>query len=385
VRVFIFIAGLLLVLGTLLDAFETILLPRRINHRFRYSRLYYRTGWRLWRWVAAAWPPGRARESTLGMFGPLSLLGLFFSWVVSLVFGFAMMQWSVRGIQWINLPAATQMTRFTSYLYYSGTTIFTLGLGDVIPMSRFSRMLTIAESGVGLGFLAIIISYLPVLYQAFSKRELSISLLDARAGSPPSCGELLLRLARDGRADSDDDLLREWEQWCAELLESHVSFPVLAYYRSQHANQSWLAALATMLDSCALLLTVAPARNNYRAQVTFGAARHAAVDIALIFLIRPQQDHQPRLSPEALATLLGRLSHHGRQTDAAAEVQERFSALRAMYEPFLEAMATHFMLTLPPMVATDTVIDNWQRSAWMPRTPGIGSLPIAKPDGDHFD
>ena len=113
-------------------------------------------------------------------------------------------------------------------------------------------LLTVIEAGMGFGFMAVIIGYLPVLYQAFSRREVGISLLDARAGSPPSAGQLMLRLVRTDRAAGATPLLAEWERWAAELLESHLSFAVLSSYRSQHDNQSWLAALTVALDACAI-------------------------------------------------------------------------------------------------------------------------------------
>jgi hypothetical protein len=378
-----FIFGLLLILATLLDGFETILLPRRIVNRFRYSRLYYRNGWRLWRRVAAGISDGRWREATLSIFGPLSLLGLFGSWIACLILGFAIMQWSFVSLLSTtgHFPVARS---FEACLYFSGTTYFTLGLGDVIPSAGYSRVLTVAECGLGFGFLAVIISYLPVLYQAFSRREVTISLMDARAGSPPTGGEFVRRLARDSRIEVDDSALREWERWCAELLESHLSFPVLAYYRSQHANQSWLAALTAMLDSCSLLLTLLPAAESHQAQLTFAMARHAAVDIALIFSVRPQMQSS-RSHPGTPIALHDLIHHLGRQPADCAAIESRLSELRGLYEPFLDALAEHLRMSLPPVMVPEPTADNWQRSAWMSRTPGIGDLPAGKSGGDHFD
>ena len=380
----IFIVGLLFVLATLLDGFETILLPRRVNHRFRYSRLYYRNGWRLWRRTATRISAGRWREAMLSVFGPISLLGLFGSWIISLIIGFAAIQWSLSTLISSNELAGVPHT-FSTYLYFSGTTYFTLGLGDVIPTSGFARALTVVECGLGFGFLAVIISYLPVLYQAFSRREVTISLLDARAGSPPTGGELLKRLTHDGQVKADDAVLREWERWCAELLESHISFPVLAFYRSQHANQSWLTALTSMLDGCAFLLTLLPAGESQQAQLTFAMARHAAVDIALIFGVRPELAPDARPHRDASAPLAELLLQTGRTSGDIPEIEKRLEVLRTMYEPFVEALAFHFVLTIPPLFAPHAVDDNWQRSAWMPRAPGIAKLSAGKSGGDHFD
>jgi len=378
------IAGLSLLLMTLLDGFETILLPRRINRRFRYSRLYYRGAWRLWRRLAHIGQPSRLRESMLSVFGPLSMLGLFLSWVASLILGFAIVHWAI-GSEVADSAHLHLGSRFATDLYLSGTTFFTLGLGDVVPLGAWPRALTVAESGLGFGFLAIIISYLPVLYQAFSKREVTISLMDARAGSPPGGGEFLARLAHAGQMESANAILREWEQWCAELLESYLSFPVLAYYRSQHANQSWIASLTTMLDACALMLTTLPSRDSHQVQLTFAMARHSAVDIALIFNVRPKPAAADRLSDDALRQLHDLVRKTGAQPDDSPEAAKRLTELRGVYEPFVVALASHFMLVLPPPVPAEPSADNWQRSAWMARVPGIGRLPLGRTGGDHFD
>src|SRR4029077_10579685 len=154
---------------------------------------------------------------------------------VGLIAGFALLHWSLGTS--LSVPNGADNT-FGTYLYFSGTTFFTLGYGDAVPTSGWGRALSVSEAGIGFGFLAIVISYLPVLYQAFSRREITISLLDARAGSPPTAGELLRRLAEAHSLARIGPLLAEWERWSAELLESHMSFPVLGYYRSQHENQS---------------------------------------------------------------------------------------------------------------------------------------------------
>lgn len=382
-RIAFFVLGLLLILTTLLDGFETILLPRRINRRVRFSRYYYRTTWSVWRRIAFAIPEGRWRESMLSVFGPLSMLGLFGSWIVGLIFSFALLFWSMKAPLSAGGRAGGSYD-FATYLYFSGTNYFTLGLGDVTPLGRVPRTLTVMEAGLGFGFLAIIISYLPVIYQAFSRREVTISRMDARAGSPPGAGEFLLRLARAGRIADADEMLGEWEEWCASLLESSISFPALAYYRSQHANQSWLASLATILDACALMLALLPPDDPYRVQLTFAMARHALVDIGLIFGVRPGAAGPNRWTAESLDRLHALLHEARVSSDRSAGAAEHLAELRGMYEPILAGLATHFALSLPPVLSPERSADNWQRSPWMPRTPGIGSLPAGAASGDHF-
>jgi len=167
----------------------------------------------------------------------------------------------------------------------SGTTFATLGYGDLTPSTPAARLLAVAEAGTGLGFFAIAIGYLPVLYQSFGRREAFIALLDARAGSPPAGGRMLLRSPPAG---------------AAEVLEAHLSFPILGHYRSQHDNQSWLAALTCTLDTTALLLTVVDGGNRTQARLTFAMARHAVVDLGLVVRRPPKAPAGDRLPPDGI-------------------------------------------------------------------------------------
>src|SRR5262249_35490875 len=143
-----------------------------------------------------------------------------------------------------------------------------------------ARVLVVTESGLGFGFLALVISYLPVIYQAFSRREVNIVLLDARAGSPPTAAELLRRHAGADGVEPLERLLGDWERSTADILESHVSYPVVAYFRSQHTNESWLAALTAILDACSLLLSCVENTSSRQARLTFAMCRHTVVDLA---------------------------------------------------------------------------------------------------------
>jgi hypothetical protein len=272
-----------------------------------------------------------------------------------------------------------------TYLYLSGVTLSTLGYGDVVATTTLGRLLTVVEGALGFGFLACVIGYLPVFYQAFSRREVTISLLDARAGSPPSAAQLLLRLARARNLPAVTPFLAEWERWAAELLESHLSYPVLSYYRSQHDNQSWLAALTAVLDTCALLLAGVKDVDPYQAQLTFAMARHAAVDLALVFRTPPREPAPNRLPPDRLGDLRVSLRAAGLVLREGTDADAKLAELRAMYEPFVSALAGYFLLSLPPVVPEGAVVDNWQTSAWMRRVPGLSILVVQEPTDDHFD
>src|SRR5262245_17164966 len=223
---FTLILSIMLMIFILWDAFEAIVLPRRVTRRFRFTRFFYRGTWLPWSWIARQIPAGKWRDGYLSVYGPLSLLLLLILWALSLIFSFALLQWSFGS----GISAPEHNPNFLTDLYVSGTTFFTLGLGDVAPTTQTARAITVVEAGMGFGFLALVIGYLPVLYQAFSRREVNISLLDARAGSPPTAVELLRRHSTGSNMDELCEFLSDWELWSAELLESHLSYPTLAYY-----------------------------------------------------------------------------------------------------------------------------------------------------------
>lgn len=360
-------AGLLLVLLILWEAFETIVLPRRVARRVRLTRLFYRSTWIPWSAVARRALSGQRREAFLGFYGPLSLLVLLTVWAAGLIFGFALLQWASGSA----IQGTEGMSPFGADLYLSGTTFFTLGLGDVTPRTTIARALTVVEAGMGFGFLALVIGYLPVLYQSFSRREVNISLLDARAGSPPTATELLRRHAADGGMDSLRELLREWERWSAELLETHLSYPVLAYFRSQHSNQSWLAALTTILDVSALVLAGVETGCQREAQLTFAMARHAVGDLAQVFNASPTQAIPDRLPPPKLVQLRAHLVAAGLQIREGSVADREFAELRALYEPYVLALAGYLSMTIPDWLAVGQQADNWQITAWE-RSPAPG-------------
>jgi hypothetical protein len=249
-------------------------------------------------------------------------------------------------------------------VYFSGTTFFTLGYGDAVPLSGAARALAVLESGVGFGFLAMVIGYLPVIYGSFSRREVEISLLDARAGSPPSAQEFLSRMAGAHNQPLLDRFLHEWEHWAAEVLESHISYPVLALFRSQHINQSWLGALTTILDVSALTIVGIDGIPSNQARLTFAMARHAVVDLAQVVGAEYEVNAADRLPPEALANLRQALTANGLQLRAGEDSDRKLLALRSMYEPYVQALADRLLLRLPEWISLAKVKDNWRSSPW---------------------
>ena len=354
-RVFALIAGIFCLVVVLLDAFQTIILPRRPTGRFRLTRIFYILTWRPWRFVASLLRDARKRETLFSFYGPLSLILLLVMWAAGLVLGYALIYYSLGS----PFNDATQTADLRTDLYVSGTTIFTLGLGDVTPHTRHSREVIILEAGMGFGFLAVVMGYFPVLYAAFSRREVSISLLDARAGSPPTAAELLRRHSYEGAESDLSMLLIEWERWSAELLESHISYPLLCYFRSQHTNQSWLGALTAMLDTSALLIAGIRGHEARQAQLTFAMARHALVDLSQVFSLDPKRDMPDRLPPERYDELYDMLCQSGVKVCRDGKSYDRLREMRALYEPYAEALGAYLRMSLPPWFTTHPHKDNW--------------------------
>src|SRR5438270_5988494 len=336
------IFGIVLIVLVAQDTFETIVLPRRVTRRIRLSRLFYRLTRIGWKSIGHLIQSSTKRESYLGYLGPLTLLALFVFWAALFVLGFGLLLWGLA----LPLNAPEKTISFITYLYLSGTTFFTLGLGDVTPVPGVTRLLVVIEVALGFGFLALVISYVPIIYQAFSRRELRISLLDSRAGSPATAVEILRRNHAGKNIEELRILLRDWEVWCADILESHLSYPILAYYRSQHDQQSWVEALTVILDTCALILTGIEGIPVEAARFTFAIARHTMVDLAQVLATSPTKGVN-RLPPAEFARLNDVLAASGIRLNPGTATEQKLAELREAYEPFVSGMANRLLVSLP--------------------------------------
>jgi hypothetical protein len=338
------------------DAFETIILPRSIVRRFRLARAWVRGTWVPWRQIARRLGPASG-ERFLGIFGPLALLGLIALWAICLIIGFAGLHWAAGS----HLEPIGVIRRFSDDLYMSGTTFTTLGLGDLHPVGGLARALTVAEAATGFAFFAIVIAYLPVLYQSFSRREAQLTILDAWAGSPPAAAEVLRRLAARSELSTLGGFLKDWEFWCSDVLESHISYPTVAFFRSQHQKQSWISALACLLDLSALIEMGIDGIPSWQAHVTFAIARHTAVDLAQVFRV-PIAAGEDRLCDAEFDRMRDQLAAVGVHLVDTPDSRERLRAMRRSYEPYLSGLSRMLMMPLPPWWNEVPRKDNWQTS-----------------------
>jgi hypothetical protein len=333
------------------DAFNTLVLARRTRHVFRIARLYYLLTWKPFAALARKIKSPLRRESVLGIYGPMSLLLLIVLWGIGLVLAFGLLEWSVG----MESPEFT--STFAHDLYLSSRALVTLN--DGAPKNATSQFLSVCEGGLGLAFLGLVVGYLPVLYQSFAKRELVISLLDARAGSPPSAGGLLASMPFE--ADGIVQQLEKWESWMAQLLENQISFPMLGYFRSQHSNQAWLTALVAILDYATIIGTASEGSLRLQADLTAAMGRHVLSDVVVIFGLEKSCQGKPstRLSGQAeqLRKLVVQrpIVLEGSRF-SGAELNERVAG----YEPQAAALSAYFLMSLPAAIPDRNARNDWR-------------------------
>lgn len=349
---------LVLLAFLLAEFFIVFLLPRRVKRDPAIARAILRILWVPWR-AGASRLPTRAADTMLGVFGPFGLvaiLGLLSAGVIM----------CYTGLYWANSVhlGGAHPASFGDHLYFSAGA-FVSATTPAAPRGGVGKLLQIVEAANGLGFLAIAIGYLPALYQSFSRREIDVSRLDARAGSPPSAATLLERSSERGGWSELDAYLREWETWSAELMDTHLGYPILAWFRSQHVSQNWVAALTTIIDVCAYAIAFGPEDANHSAELTFRIGRHALSDLAYVLSARRvERDPEPRarnrLTAEGLAELRSRLEGTRLDSEGDDESADRLGELRSQYEPYAIAISRHLALELPDWIPAGEVREDWR-------------------------
>jgi hypothetical protein len=356
---FIFaILGITIILLIFVDAFETIILPRRVNRRVRFSRLYYRTFWKLWKKGKHLFKNNENRKVYLGVFGPLSLIILIGIWAIALIFGFALINFGTQ----TAIQSPQHIRDFLTYFNLSGATFFPMGLPDTYPLKELGKFLAIIESGVGFAFLAMVIGYLPILYQAFSRREVNINLLDSHAGSPPNALYFIQQFSDGSVVEEIKPQLEKWEVWCAELLETHLSYPVLAFYRSQHDDQSWIAALLMILDTSSIVLASKNQSLHSAAKSTLAIARHAAIDLSQSYYLTLDTPSRARLTKKDFEQMKKLLKDSDLPLKDATYAEEKLQYLRKLYEPHIQALSDYFLMPITPFIIEGKIVEAWRKN-----------------------
>jgi hypothetical protein len=351
VRVVAGIGGVALIALMLSEFFVAFMLPRRVRRDPRIARGLNRLLWRPWRAAASRLAPATG-DTMLGLYGPLALLAQLAVWALGLLFGFALLEWAAAG------GPFSERILFSSGLFLSA---------GAVEGAYGVRIIELLEAATGVAVLFIVIGYMPSVYGAFSRRETAVSQFAPRAGAPPAAGAVIHGAIGRQHWQELKSELQEWEEWAAELMETHLSYPLLSFYRSQHVSQNWLATLTVMVDVAAFIKATAPDGKVRAADVTFAIGRHALADLTLQFRLDPR--HVDRLSEEDFAQLYGIVDAVTEDSVGQDEAWARLSELREAYEPNAAALANFLALDLPPWLAATRADDGSVRKPSV----GVGS------------
>jgi hypothetical protein len=332
-------AGCLLISWVLWDLFQTVVLPRPAPSRVRISRLLTRIAWPAWRWRALRRATSVDRERILGSYAPAVVLAVLVAWMAVMIIGFGFILYALR-------DGITPVPDIGSAIYFAGTSVITLGFGDFAATTGLARAVSVIAGGLGLGALALGITYLFSLYASFQRREILVVRLEARSGAPPSGIALLETYADPQLRPGLADFFSEWETWAAEVLDSHVAYPILPYFRSSHDDVSWLSALGAVLDASALVLTLLPEGPRGEAMLVQRVGGHFVEDLANFF---GWPDRALTLvEPSEFAEARERLTAAGWTVDPSEGAWDTFAGLRSRYAARLNEMALYWV-TPPAM------------------------------------
>ena len=269
-RVVVTVGGVVLIVGVLSDAVATLIVTQGSAGLWRPTRLFYASTWRATRAVAARLPD-RPGEYALNVYPALSLLGLLVLWLAGLMLGWSLVYW--------GLDQRLGGTRdFGTLVYYAGTSLVTPVFGSA--HGGLVRMLTLLETLTGLVTIALMISYLPALYGAYSRREARLLTLDDPSGERITPVRVIALNAPGGDVEMLYRSFAEWEMWTADVLESHVSYPMLALFRSQHPGQSWVTALGVVTDAATLTSACVEGARNREPYFLYRRGQRAVLEIS---------------------------------------------------------------------------------------------------------
>jgi len=326
-----FIVGLALVLIVFYDLFQSIVLPRPAINKLATVRFLLRRMWAGWKWVGDRISSIPRREKWLATFGPLAVLTVFGVWALALILGYGLMVDGVRG-EMHPVPDS-----FGTSLYFSATTLVPLSYGDFVPIGVPLRLVTVAESVTGVVLAALAITLLFSLYEAFQSREERVITLDAIAGAPPSGTQILETAAEHGM---DEELIKtfdEWKQWAAAVLESHLAYPPLLFFRSSHDNEAWLNSFGAVMDAAILVMSTVEHKSEGPARLMYTVGKHLVEDLSWYFQYHRLDD--PIVERSEFDQAKERLKKAGYRCRGAEEAWHEFARLRSTYASPLNQLA----------------------------------------------
>ena len=353
------LAGIALSLATLYDLFHSVVLPRPAINRYIFVRSGFRATWKAWRWIGRRVSHAARREGWLAAFGPFAVIGMFGTWAAAFILGYALILDALRN------QVHPALNGFFDALYFSATTLVPLSYGDYVPTALGARLAVIFESATGVGVAALVITLLFSLYTSFQERERLVVTLDAVAGAPPSGLELLETAADRGNRDELVKILLDWREWAAAVLESHLAYPVLCYFRSSHDNEAWLNSFAAVMDAAALLISAVDEDVDSIARLTFTIGNHLVEDLGWFFGFRTSTD--PHVDRAEFEEAVRRLRAAGYRVRPMDEAWAQFSKLRAKYAKPLRQMSQLLAITPAAWISERSYVPHEDGRARTPR------------------
>jgi hypothetical protein len=324
-------AGTLLVLTSFYDLFHSVVLPRPAIGRFVFVRLLFRIAWNAWRWVGRRIQGPGQREGWLAAFGPSAVIAMFLTWALAFLLGYALM------LDGLASQIHPPLSGFGESLYFSATTIVPLSYGDFVPTGLGARITILLESATGVGIAALVITLLFSLYQSFQEREELVVTLDAVAGAPPSGVQLLETTAERGLRSELTKTLIDWREWSAAVLESHLAYPILLYFRSSHDNEAWLNSFGAVMDAAALIVSSVDEDEEGAARLMFTVGNHLVEDLGWYFGFGGSTD--PLVDREDFAEAYARMRAAGYRCRPEETAWKYFSKIRSKYASRIAQMS----------------------------------------------
>ena len=332
------VAGILIVAATFYDLFKSVVLPRPSINRYVMVRLLFFSFWAFWQWVGRRIQSVARRETWLATFGPSAVIAMFLTWALVFMLGYALI---LDGLRTQIRPA---LESFGESLYFSATTIVPLSYGDFVPIGFAARVMILFESATGVGIAALVITLLFSLYASFQEREELVVQLDAVAGAPPSGTQLLETVLERGLRDELVKTFEDWRRWSAAVLESHLAYPVLLYFRSSHDNEAWLNSFGAVMDAATLVMSTVDEDEEGPARLMFTVGNHLVEDLSWYFRFTSTKD--PLVDHEEFQQAVARLRKAGFRVKSMEEAWTKFQHLRGKYASQLNQMA-HRLAIIP--------------------------------------
>ena len=332
------VVGIIIIAVVFYDLFQTVVLPRPAVGKMQLARKVVRPMWRVWRWVSQRTSRIERSESRLAAFAPVALLTMFLIWAAALVVGYGLL---LDGLAEQIRPVPQDLI---TTMYISASTLVPLAYGDFVPEGGAARLVIFAESATGVAIAALAITLLFSLYESFRAREEMVVSLDAMAGAPPSGVQILETAAEQGMRSELNATFDEWRRWSAMVLESHLAYPLLIYFRSSHDNEAWINSFGAVMDAAILTISTIDDDSEGPAHLMFTVGNHLVEDMSWVFNIKSSDD--PIVERAEYEVAVQRLIKAGYGIRDVEAGWKKFAELRARYATGLNQMA--LWLAIPP-------------------------------------